>query len=160
MLYAVFAPTDIASPLSNCISISIKGKCKKGVSRKLWGWWCDAYDQVVEYPVLRYMLELGVSDKTGHVVVVMFDETATALVKCSADTISQAEEESLDDDSEFPSALRNIIGSTNTLELMSHTYYEHVTFESFACWKLHSAEAAEESACSSIVDAIPDARLL
>ncbi|GJY71226.1 hypothetical protein Tco_0474929 [Tanacetum coccineum] len=41
----------------------------------------------------RYRLELGVSDKTGHVLVVMFDETAFELVKCSADSIAQADEE-------------------------------------------------------------------
>ncbi|GJX62620.1 hypothetical protein Tco_0295520 [Tanacetum coccineum] len=29
-------------------------KCKKGVGRKLRGWWCDSCDQAVEYPVLRF----------------------------------------------------------------------------------------------------------
>ncbi|GJT19468.1 nucleic acid-binding, OB-fold protein [Tanacetum coccineum] len=74
-------------------------KCKKGVCRKLKGWWCNACDQEVAYHVLRFKLELGVSDETTHVVVVMFDETDSELVKCSADLIAQAEEESLDDDS-------------------------------------------------------------
>ncbi|GKB10475.1 hypothetical protein Tco_0844398 [Tanacetum coccineum] len=65
---------------------------------------------------------------------------------------------SVDDDSELPPALGNIIRSINTLELKSHTYSEHGTFESFTRWKLHSAEMAEESACSSIVDAITETR--
>ncbi|GJT64223.1 ATP-dependent DNA helicase PIF1-like protein [Tanacetum coccineum] len=85
-------------------------KCKKGLNRKLWGW---------------YRLELGVSDETSHVVVVMFDETASELVKFSADSITQAEEESLDDTSDLPATLTNIIGGTDILELKSHTYYEH-----------------------------------
>nr|GFA38762.1 hypothetical protein [Tanacetum cinerariifolium] len=47
----------------------------------------------VEYPVLRFRLELVVSNETGYVVVAMFDETASELVKCSADLIAQDEEE-------------------------------------------------------------------
>ncbi|GKC75949.1 replication protein A 70 kDa DNA-binding subunit C-like protein [Tanacetum coccineum] len=39
-------------------------KYKKGVTRKLGGWWCEACNQSIEYPVLRYKLELGVSDAT------------------------------------------------------------------------------------------------
>nr|GEU68694.1 hypothetical protein [Tanacetum cinerariifolium] len=105
---------------------------------------------------IRYMLELGVSDETGHVVVVMLDETTSKLVKCSADSIAQAKEESLDDNSDLPVALTNIIGTTNTLELKSHAYYEHGTFESFTCWKLISPEAAVKSAGSSTVDVVPD----
>nr|GEZ59715.1 hypothetical protein [Tanacetum cinerariifolium] len=64
-------------------------KCKKGVGRKQGGWWCDACDKAVEYPVLRYRLELGIFDASVHVVVVMFDETASKLVKCSADSLAQ-----------------------------------------------------------------------
>ncbi|GJV51423.1 nucleic acid-binding, OB-fold protein [Tanacetum coccineum] len=133
-------------------------KCKKGVCKKLKGWWCNACDQEVAYPVLRFNLELGVSDETTHVVVVMFDETASELVKCSADSIAQAKEESLDDDSNLLHALTNILGGTHTLELKSHTYYEHGTFESFTRWKLHLAEAVEDSAGSSIIDATTNAR--
>ncbi|GJZ29168.1 nucleic acid-binding, OB-fold protein [Tanacetum coccineum] len=68
-------------------------KCKKGVGRKLVGWWCDACEKAVEYPVLRYMPELGISDATTHVVVVIFDETASELVKCSADSLVQSDKE-------------------------------------------------------------------
>ncbi|GJW00027.1 hypothetical protein Tco_1555278 [Tanacetum coccineum] len=42
---------------------------------------------------IRYRLELGISDATAHVVVVMFDETASELVKCSADSLAQSDEE-------------------------------------------------------------------
>ncbi|GJZ09460.1 zinc finger, CCHC-type containing protein [Tanacetum coccineum] len=67
--------------------------CKKGVGRKLRGWWCGACEKAVEYPVLR--LELGISNAAAHVVVVMFDETASELVKCSADSLMQSDEENL-----------------------------------------------------------------
>ncbi|GKB47652.1 nucleic acid-binding, OB-fold protein, partial [Tanacetum coccineum] len=124
--------------------------------RKLGGWWCDACDKAVEYPVLRYRLELGISDATTHVVVVMFDETAFELVKCSADSLVQSDEEYLDDTSALPAALANIIGTTHTLELKSQPYYEHGTFESFTCWNLIPPEIVVESASSSTIDIVPD----
>nr|GEX85040.1 hypothetical protein [Tanacetum cinerariifolium] len=40
----------------------------------------------------------------------------------------------------LPTALSNIVGTTHTLELKAHTYYEHATYESFRCWKIVSAE--------------------
>nr|GEU50241.1 hypothetical protein [Tanacetum cinerariifolium] len=116
--------------------------CKKGVGRKLGGWLCDACEKAVEYPVLRYMLKLGIFDATAHVVVVMFDETAYELVKCSADSLAQSNDEYLDDTSGLPAALVNIIGTTHTLELKSHTYYEHGTFKRFTCWNLIPPEEA------------------
>nr|GFA50596.1 hypothetical protein [Tanacetum cinerariifolium] len=58
--------------------------------------------------LVKYMLEFGVFDETAHVVVVMFDETTSELVKCSSN-------------------------------LTAH---------------IHTAEMASESACSSTVDAI------
>ncbi|GJV16141.1 RNA-directed DNA polymerase, eukaryota [Tanacetum coccineum] len=121
-------------------------KCKKGVTGKLGGWWCNSCNQSVEYPVLRFRLELGLSDQMGHVVVIMFNETAYELVKCSADSIAHAEEESFDDVMSLPPALTNVIGSTHTLELKSHTCYEHETVESFTCWKMHPTKTTEESA--------------
>ncbi|GKF64276.1 nucleic acid-binding, OB-fold protein, partial [Tanacetum coccineum] len=60
-------------------------KCKKGnIACKAGQFWCDSCDSAVEYLVLRYRLELEVSDDTAETVVVMFDETATSLLKCSA----------------------------------------------------------------------------
>nr|GFA26865.1 hypothetical protein [Tanacetum cinerariifolium] len=108
--------------------------CKRGVGRKLRGWWCDAYEKAVEYPVLR--LELGISNVIAHVVVVMFDETASELVKCLADSLAQSNDEYLYDTSGLLDTLANIIGTTHTLEMESYTYYEHETFKSFTCWNL------------------------
>nr|GEV00471.1 hypothetical protein [Tanacetum cinerariifolium] len=62
-----------------------------------------------------YRLELGVSDDTAEVVVVMFNETASSLVKCTADSIVKYEEQG-DNHSIFPQALANIVGTTHTLE--------------------------------------------
>ncbi|GJX80267.1 hypothetical protein Tco_0328416 [Tanacetum coccineum] len=42
------------------------------------------------------------------------------------------------------------------MELKSHTYYEHVTFESFTCWEIILEESVEESAGSSTVDTRAD----
>ncbi|GJR91634.1 reverse transcriptase domain-containing protein [Tanacetum coccineum] len=94
--------------------------------------------------LLMYRLKLEISDETTEVVVVMFDETMRVLLKCSANSIldckgqvyfsapfhftntftdlrMQDEEASLG----LPTALANIVGTSHTLELKSHTYYEH-----------------------------------
>nr|GEZ50317.1 nucleic acid-binding, OB-fold protein [Tanacetum cinerariifolium] len=57
--------------------------CKKGATRRL-GQFC------------RYRLELDVADDTANIVVVMFDEPATTLVGCSAESV-------MGDDDEDPS---------------------------------------------------------
>ncbi|KAL6552445.1 hypothetical protein OROHE_007809 [Orobanche hederae] len=126
-------------------------KCKKGITRKEGKFWCDACDKPIDYPVLR--LEHGVSDDTAHAVVVMFDETAANLVKCSAESILEVEDESSDNHSSLPPAIANIIGTTHVLELKSHTYYEYGSYESFTCWKINLAHEVEE--CSSTVGAAP-----
>ncbi|GKB68705.1 reverse transcriptase domain-containing protein [Tanacetum coccineum] len=128
-------------------------KCKKGVVRKEGSFWCQACDRAVEYPVLR--LELDVSDKTASTMVVMFDEPATELVKCFADSLATADEDvglAYADDVGLPRALANIIGTTQTMEIKTHTYYEHDTFESFTCWRIAAEEVVEEDAGSSNIN--------
>ncbi|GJU26761.1 reverse transcriptase domain-containing protein, partial [Tanacetum coccineum] len=52
-------------------------KCKKGnLDRKYGRFCCDSCNSLVDYPVIRYRLELEISDETVEAVVVMFDETA------------------------------------------------------------------------------------
>ncbi|GJW04387.1 nucleic acid-binding, OB-fold protein [Tanacetum coccineum] len=82
-------------------------KCKKGIERKAGSFWCDSCNKSVEYPVLRFRLELDISDQTASTVVVMFDDIATELVKCFADSIMQTEDEgraSKDSEEEIASA--------------------------------------------------------
>ncbi|GJU47768.1 RNA-directed DNA polymerase, eukaryota [Tanacetum coccineum] len=105
-------------------------KCKKGVVRKNGSFWCQACEKAVDYPVLRFRLELDVSDKTASTVVVMFDEPTKELLKCSTDSLAAADDESgfgYVDHAGLPLVLANIIGTTHTLEMKSHTYYEHGT---------------------------------
>nr|GEY87503.1 hypothetical protein [Tanacetum cinerariifolium] len=117
--------------------ISSKESCPSNLDRK------DRRFSV-DYLVIRYMLELEISDETAEVVVVIFDETERVLLKCSVSSIDltlpvhikirgnhfrntfidlrlQDEEASLG----LPTALANIVGTRHTLELKSHTYYEH-----------------------------------
>ncbi|GKF04173.1 nucleic acid-binding, OB-fold protein, partial [Tanacetum coccineum] len=68
-------------------------KCKKGIDRKAGSFWCDSCNKPVEYPVLRFRLELDIFDQTASTVVVMFDDIATKLVKCSTDSILQTKDE-------------------------------------------------------------------
>ncbi|GJR30818.1 RNA-directed DNA polymerase, eukaryota [Tanacetum coccineum] len=72
----------------------------------------DETSHPVVYPMLRFRLELDVSDKTASTVVVMFDEPVTELVKCSTDSLMAADEDvglAYVDDVAFPQALANII---------------------------------------------------
>nr|GFD25771.1 hypothetical protein [Tanacetum cinerariifolium] len=90
------------------------------------------------------MLELEISDETAEVVVVIFDETERVLLKCSVSSILECEghvyfyapfhfrntfiDLRLQDEEAslgLPTALANIVGTSHTLELKSHTYYEH-----------------------------------
>nr|GEU92110.1 hypothetical protein [Tanacetum cinerariifolium] len=109
-------------------------KCKKGVVRKNGSFWCQACEKAVDYLVLRFRLELDVSDKTASTIVVMFDEPTKELLKCSVDSLVADDDESgfgYADHAGLPLALANIIDTTHTLEMKSHTYYEHGVFESF-----------------------------
>ncbi|GJY51338.1 DNA helicase PIF1, ATP-dependent [Tanacetum coccineum] len=124
---------------------------RKGVSRKNGKWVCEACNRAIDYPVFRYRLEVVVADDTAHTVVVMFNDTATELLKCLAESLMGTEDEGsdADDDLNLPLAIRNLIGTTHVLEIKSHTYYEYGTFESFNCWNINPSEIAEDDDSSS-----------
>nr|GFA16761.1 hypothetical protein [Tanacetum cinerariifolium] len=82
----------------------------------------------------QYRLELGVTEDTAHVVVVLFDE------------------QQQNEDSNFLAAITNLIGTTHVFALKSHTYYDYGTFESFTCWKINPTAMVEEVASSTIID--------
>ncbi|GJX54801.1 hypothetical protein Tco_0283170 [Tanacetum coccineum] len=105
---------------------------------------------LLDYPVIR--LELDISDATAEAVVVMFDETTKSLVKCSASSIVGSEDQE-EGDSGLPPALANIVGTSHTLELKSHTYFEHENYESFTCWKVVEEEDVVETGSSGTVAA-------
>ncbi|GJV34719.1 retrovirus-related pol polyprotein from transposon TNT 1-94 [Tanacetum coccineum] len=96
----------------------------------------------------KYKLEVVVADDTAHTVVVMFNDTTTELLKCSAESLLGAGENE-DGESSFPTAIRNLIGTTHVLEIKSHTYYKYGTFESFTCWKFNPSEMVDDGASSS-----------
>nr|GEZ91342.1 hypothetical protein [Tanacetum cinerariifolium] len=107
-------------------------KCKKGnLDRKDDSFW----------------LELEVLDDTAQTVVVMFDETTRAVVKCLMGSIDE-EEMSL------PPALANIMGKFHTLELKSNSYNEHVNYKSFTCWMVVLEEALDKSGSSGTLAGI------
>ncbi|GJU90261.1 putative reverse transcriptase domain-containing protein [Tanacetum coccineum] len=68
-------------------------KCRKGATRKLGKWVCEACNKTVDYPVFRYKLEVVVVDETAHIVVVMFNDTTTELLKCSAESLMGTKDE-------------------------------------------------------------------
>ncbi|GJW02547.1 hypothetical protein Tco_1561403 [Tanacetum coccineum] len=82
----------------------------------------------VDYPVLRYRLEVVVADDTAQTVV-MFNEIATELLNC------------------LPTAIRNLIGTTHVMDLKSHTYYEYGSY-SFTYWKINLADLVDGEASS------------
>nr|GEX71290.1 nucleic acid-binding, OB-fold protein [Tanacetum cinerariifolium] len=68
--------------LENLLMWARNRKYDGNISHKAGKFWCDSCDSTMEYPVLRYRLELEISDDTAEEVVIMFDETATSLLKC------------------------------------------------------------------------------
>nr|GEV81392.1 hypothetical protein [Tanacetum cinerariifolium] len=93
---------------------------------------------------------------TAQVVVVMFNETATALVNCSANSLMDTVDESSEDHLNLPPALSNLIGVAHVMEIKSHTYYEYRSFESFTCWQILSSEGIDDSVGSSNLNDYPD----
>nr|GEY88735.1 hypothetical protein [Tanacetum cinerariifolium] len=144
-------------------------KCRKSVSRQAGKFLCETCNRTVDYPVLRYRLEVVVADDTAHTIVVMFNEIATELLNCSADSLIEAEDEVgfcylfqlhsyidtnlhiqyAKDDSGLSTAIRNLIGTTHVMELKSHTYYEYGCYESFTFWKINPANLVDDGASSS-----------
>nr|GFA72752.1 hypothetical protein [Tanacetum cinerariifolium] len=61
-----------------------------------------------------YRLEVVIADDTVQTIIVMFNEIASELLNCSADSLIEAEDE---DDSGLPTAIRNLIGTTHVMEL-------------------------------------------
>ncbi|GKD11959.1 DNA helicase PIF1, ATP-dependent [Tanacetum coccineum] len=118
----------------------------------------------VDYPILRYRLEVVVVDDTTHTVVVMFNEIETELLNCSVDSLIEVEDEvgfcylfqphfyidtnlhiqSAEDDSGLPTAIRNLIGTTHVMEHKSRTYYEYGSYESFTYWKIILADLVND----------------
>ncbi|GKA59896.1 hypothetical protein Tco_0759209 [Tanacetum coccineum] len=89
-----------------------------------------------------YRLELDVSVDTTQTVIAIFDEIATAL--------------SVDDHVSLPPTISNVIGTTQTLEIKSHSYYEYGTFKSFTYWQLNPEEGGDDSVGSNALDTMAD----
>ncbi|GJZ41550.1 nucleic acid-binding, OB-fold protein, partial [Tanacetum coccineum] len=64
--------------------------CRKSVTRQKGYFYCESCNKRVDIPI--YRLELDVSDDTSQTVVVMFDETTTALVGCLAGSLMDIED--------------------------------------------------------------------
>ncbi|GKE71308.1 hypothetical protein Tco_1529380 [Tanacetum coccineum] len=68
-----------------------------------------------------HRLEFDVSNNTAQAVVVMFNETATALVNCSVDSLMDTIDESSEDHLSLSPTLSNLIGTAHVMEIKSHT---------------------------------------
>ncbi|GJY97306.1 replication protein A 70 kDa DNA-binding subunit C-like protein [Tanacetum coccineum] len=116
-------------------------KCSKSVSRQAGKFLCETCNRTVDYPVLRYRLEVVVADDTAHTVVVTFNEIATELLNYSGDSLIEAEDEVgfcylfqphsyidtnlhiqfVEDDSGLPTAIKNLIddGASSSNQLIT-----------------------------------------
>nr|GEY03886.1 hypothetical protein [Tanacetum cinerariifolium] len=103
-------------------------------------------------------IQFSVADDTTSTVVVMFNDTATKLILCSAKSLMVGDDEGADaySDSNLPTTIRNLVGTTHVLEIKSHTYYEYGSFESFTCWKINSSDPVDDAASSSTPTLIAD----
>ncbi|GJZ56537.1 hypothetical protein Tco_0611730 [Tanacetum coccineum] len=84
--------------------------------------------------------------------VVMFDETATALVGCSAGSLMDIEDKSADNHIGLPPTISNVTGTTQVMEIKSHSYYEYRTFKSFICWQLNLEEEEPKRIKSLVIE--------
>ncbi|XP_035836084.1 uncharacterized protein LOC118484199 [Helianthus annuus] len=132
------------------------GNCMNGVGREDNDMWYDGCENPVFFPRASFRLELEVFDSTAEVVVVCFEDTAHRLTKITAHSILTTESGlsrvyslySTDIQDKFtqvmvrnadgsiltlPNYLHSLMGSTQTLQLDSCTYYDHGHFESFNC---------------------------
>ncbi|GKA07139.1 DNA helicase PIF1, ATP-dependent [Tanacetum coccineum] len=134
-----------------CIQ-ELKADSRKGATRQLRKWFCEACNRHIDYPVFRYRLEVVVADDTASIVVVMFNDTTMELIKCSAELLMVGDDEGAeaDPDSNLPTAIRNLVGTTHVLEIKSHTYYKYGSFESFTCWKINPSDLVDDATSSSI----------
>nr|GFC13115.1 hypothetical protein [Tanacetum cinerariifolium] len=90
----------------------------KGVVRKNGRFWCQVCRKAIDYTVLR----------------------------AAADSLAAANDESgfgYADHAGLPLALAKIIGTSHTLEMKYHTYYEHGTFEILTCWRIAPEEVVD-----------------
>nr|GFC52724.1 hypothetical protein [Tanacetum cinerariifolium] len=90
------------------------------------------------------------------------DEPEKELLKCFADFLAAVDDESgfgYADHAGLPLALANIIGTTHTREMKSHTYYEHGTFESFTCWRIAPEEVVDVDSESSNMNTSPEVNI-
>nr|GEV62081.1 hypothetical protein [Tanacetum cinerariifolium] len=101
-----YMPTDLTRPVKGTIENLLiwaqnrKNNVHSFISSVVWQ---------VDFPMLRYMLEMDVSNDTTQTVIVMFDETATALVGCSAGlVIKHSDVEASGDSSGY--AGKNVVG--------------------------------------------------
>lgn len=126
--------------------------CRKGATRKNGRFWCESCSRPVEYPVIRYRLELGISDATEQTVVVLFDDASVGLIGFPASALVSDEDEGSDDHANLPSPISDLIGTTHMFEIKSHTYYEYGTFESFTCWEVDPHNTSAEPTSAITVD--------
>ncbi|GKD23548.1 replication protein A 70 kDa DNA-binding subunit C-like protein [Tanacetum coccineum] len=111
-------------------------KCTKSVSRELGKFLCKTCNRTVDYPVLR--LKVMVANDTAHAIVVLFNEIATELLKCSADLLIEV--------------LANCYKESHWYDSCYVTkipYLLYGTYESFTCWKINPTELVVDGASSS-----------
>nr|GEX17492.1 hypothetical protein [Tanacetum cinerariifolium] len=121
---------------------------------KLWG---SLGDVLIEKNQTDwYRLKVDMLDDTTQAVVVVFNETATALINYSADSLMDIADESSEDHLSLLPALSDLIGTAHVMEIKSHTYYEYGTFESFTCWQIFPLKGIEDSVRSNNLDDYPD----
>ena len=76
----------------------------------------------------------------------LWDETATELTKTNAKSLLDSlEAEDEDDAPALPAALTNTYGSVHVFEIKSHTYFNHVEYESFTCTGVFPVDHTTES---------------
>ncbi|GJR84775.1 nucleic acid-binding, OB-fold protein [Tanacetum coccineum] len=68
-------------------------KCKKGLSQKDGGFWCDACETRVSFPRTRFNLHLDAKDDWAKTVITMFKDMAEKIMLATVKAILDGENE-------------------------------------------------------------------
>ncbi|XP_039689008.1 replication protein A 70 kDa DNA-binding subunit C isoform X2 [Medicago truncatula] len=109
--------------------------CRKTVSSTETDFNCEHCTKKVDYPKIRYRLELQVNDSTESTIFVLFAEVAEQLAQLKLDDLTP-DLENTGRDSDLPKQLQHIIGSKHIFQVKLSSYFERRGVQSFTAHKI------------------------
>ncbi|KAL6523546.1 hypothetical protein OROGR_017149 [Orobanche gracilis] len=105
--------------------------CKKNASAAETQFKCGNCEKNVDYPVIRYRVELSVKDNTDSTIFVLFDEVAEEMTQMKLVDLTSALENETENGSPIPHQLQRLIGTTHIFQVRMNSYFEGRGRQSF-----------------------------